>query len=404
MRSPEKYMAVFMPAFALLAAEGCRNLLASERLAWRRTGVLLGLLVGLGISAPFLFPFPWSGYMVHGLRNGALAVLGIMGVQILAARRSRLAPWVLFVVIVSDLGAACWALQGFVPASLAQQKPAAVQAVLADRADRVEPPRVFRSEAVTGTVMKWTKASNHAEGESRLMATLVPSIANAWGVAMIPGYDAALPSAFTKMWSAGQSDRLAALRLAGVEYAMLSVRDPRQPVERAGLQAMFDPLPGARLYRVTQVLPRVYLAGQAEILADEEVERRLYEPAVVAGATAWLAPDPQARALTGNPGRAGTCELQSFSNHRLTAHCRAEQPALAIFNEQFDKGWSATVDGAPAPVLRANLFMRALSLSPGPHTIVMSYRSPGLGTGLWVSLMALAGLLAIALVDRKRRP
>jgi hypothetical protein len=403
MRSPEKYMAVFMPALALLASEGCRNLLAGEVLAWRRTGVLLGLLVGLGIIAPFVFPFPWSGYMVHGLRNGALAVLGIMGVQILASRRSRWAPWLLFVVVASDLGSACWSLQGFVPARLANQKPAAVQAILADHAGRVEPARVFRSEAVTGAVMKWTKASNHAEGESRLMQTLVPAVANVWGVAMVPGYEAALPSIFAKVWESAQADRLSALRLAGVEYAMLSVRDPRQPVERTGLQPMLEPLPGARLYRVTQVLPRVFLAGHAEIVDDAQAEARLFQPEVVAGNTAWLAPDARARAIAGAPGRAGDCQLQAFSNHRLTARCRAERAGLAVFNEQFDKGWSATVDGASVPVLRANLFMRALELAPGEHEIVMSYRSPGLRTGVWLSLVSLAGLLALAIIDKRRR-
>jgi hypothetical protein len=341
--------------------------------------------------------------MVHGLRNGALAVLGIIGIQILAARRSRLAPHLLFVVVAFDLGSACWALQGFVPARLANQKPAAVQAILADHAGKVEPARVFRSETVTGAVLKWTLASNHAEGESRLMQTLVPATANVWGVAMVPGYDAALPSIFTRAWNAGQVDRLAALRLASVGYAVLSVRDPRQSPERAGLQAMLDPLPGARLYRVTQTLPRVFLASHAEVVADAQAEARLYEPEVVAGNTVWLAPDPQAHAIPGAPGRAGDCQLQSFSNHRLSARCRAEQPGLAVFNEQFDQGWSALVDGKPAPILRANLFMRALPLAPGEHEIVMSYRTPGLASGVWLSLFSLAGLLAMVFIDKRRR-
>ncbi len=237
----------------------------------------------------------------------------------------------------------------------------------------------------------------------RLMQTLVPNIANVWGVAMVPGYDAALPSIFAKAWDAGQADRLSALRLAGVEYAVLSVRDPRQPIERAGLQPIFDPLPGARLYRVTQVLPRVFLAGHAEVLADAEAETRLYQPEVVAGNTAWLAPDARARALPGASGRAGVCQLQAFSNDRLTARCRGERAGLAVFNEQFDTGWRATVDGAPAPILRANLFMRALELPPGEHEIVMSYHSPGLRFGIWLSLISIAGLLALVVVDKRRR-
>lgn len=403
MRSPEKYMAIFFAGLALLASEGCRNLFSGQVLAWRRTGLLLGLLVGLGVVAPFVLPFPWSGFMVHGLRNGALAVLGILGIQLLVARGSRWAPLLLFVVIVGDLGAACWSLQGFVPARLAHQKPAAVQAIQIDHAGQLAPARVFRSEAVTGAVMKWTQASNHAEGEARLMQTLVPNTANVWGVAMVPGYEAALPSGFTKAWHAAQSNRLAALRLSGVEYALLAVRDPRREAERAGLQPMLDPLPGARLYRVTQTLPRVFLAAHAEVLADTQAEARLYQPDVVAGNTVWLAPDPAARGIPGVPGRAGVCQLLSFAHGRLSARCRADQEGVAVLNEQYDRGWSATVDGSPAPVLRANLFMRALRLSPGEHEIVMSYRSPGLLGGAWISLISLAGLLALVIVDKRRR-
>jgi hypothetical protein len=144
------------------------------------------------------------------------------------------------------------------------------------------------------------------------------------------------------------------------------------------LQPLSDPLPGARLYRVTDSLPRVFLAGHAEVVPDEVALSRLYEPAVVAGESAWLASDANARSLLAPPGRAGTCQMDFFGNRRLQAHCDAEQPGLAVFNEQYDQGWSAMVDGQPAPVLRANLNMRALALAPGAHRIVMEYSPPGL--------------------------
>jgi hypothetical protein len=279
--------------------------------------------------------------------------------------------------------------------------------------------------------MKWTEASNHAQGESRLLQTLVTNTANAWGIAMLPGYDAAIPSRLEGAWGAGQADRLAALRLFGVDYAVLPVRDPRAsgdrprgepagfaggvpsregmgtltgfPYQHTGLQPLTDPLPGARLYRVPGSLPRVFLASHAEIVPDSIALARLFEPAVVAGESVWLAPDANARQLLAPSQQAGTCRMDFFSNLRLEAHCDAGQPALAVFNEQYDQGWSATVDGEPAPILRADLNMRALMLAPGTHHIVMQYKPPGLRAGAAVTLASLLALVGLTIAPRRRR-
>jgi hypothetical protein len=404
MRSPEKYTIGAVLGLALLASEGGRRILSAQAQPWRRTAILLALMVGFGIASPFIFPFPWSGYMVHGLRHGAVAVLAVLGVQVLAARGSRLAPGLLVLTVALDLAAACWPLQGFVPRALAVDQPAAAQIVLADHAGHAEPPRVFRSETVTSTVMAWTRASSHAQGEARLLQTLVTNTANAWGIAMVPGYDAAIPSRLEGAWAVGQTDRVAALRLFGVDYAVLPVRDPRTPSDqRTGLQPLSDPLPGARLYRVTGRLPRVFLAGHAEVVPDEVALSRLFEPAVVAGESAWLASDANARSLLAPPGRAGTCQMDFFGNRRLQAHCDAEQPGLAVFNEQYDQGWSAMVDGQPAQVLRANLNMRALALAPGAHRIVMEYSPPGLRPGAVLTLLSGLALLNLAFARRRGR-
>ena len=404
MRSPEKYTTLAVLGLALLASEGSRRILSGREQPWRRTAILLALIVGFGIASPFVFPFPWSGYMVHGLRHGAVAVLAVLGVQVLAARGSRLAPGLLVMTVALDLAAACWPLLGFVPRELAAAKPRAAQTVLADHAGHAEPPRLFRSEAVTGTVMAWTQASNHAQGEARLLQTLVTNTANAWGIAMVPGYDAAIPSRLQRAWAAGQVDRLAALRLFGVDYVLLPVRDPHGPIPaRTGIQSLSDPLPGARLYRVTDSLPRVFLAAHAEVVPDSIALSRLYEPSVVAGESVWLAPSTEAHPLLVPAGRAGTCRLESFGNLRLEADCAAGQPALAVFNEQYDQGWSATVDGRPAPVLRANLNMRAIAVEPGSHTIVLAYSPAGLRAGASVTLLSALALLALALVRRPGR-
>jgi len=69
------------------------------------------------------------------------------------------------------------------------------------------------------------------------------------------------------------------------------------------------------------------------------------------------------------------------------------------FVEQYDLGWHAAVDGRPAPLLRANLIMRALSVEAGPHRIVLEYRTPGLVAGATISALCLC-LLALLGLNR----
>jgi hypothetical protein len=136
----------------------------------------------------------------------------------------------------------------------------------------------------------------------------------------------------------------------------------------------------------------VYWARHAEVLSDDEVVRRIYEPEVVAGESAWLAPDSGSLTFSAPPGRSGICNLESYGNNRLVAVCTARERSLAVFVEQYDRGWHAQVDGQPARLLRANLVMRALPLEPGTHTIVLEYRTPGLRVGAVISLLCLAML------------
>jgi hypothetical protein len=399
MRFPEKYLTLVVVGVALLAGLGTDRLLSGGKQPWRRTVIFLLLLVGLGVAAPFLFPYPWSGFMVLGLRHGAVAVAAVLGIQTLAARGSRLAPPLLVATVALDLAVSTWSLQGFVPRSLASHVPAAVARVKADHAARVEPPRIYRSPTLDLVLNQRAAATNAEEGERRLLATLVPNTINVWGIASVPGYDAAIPARLNRLWDTGWSRhdlRLATLRLLGTDYAVLPARNAHDAGRgMPGLVSLLDPVPGARLYRVTGSLPRVYLAGQGQALSDDEAMGRLFEPAVVDGEVALL--EPGAEAPAGPAGRAGTCKILSYASRRLVAHCQANHEALAVFVEQHDPGWRATVDGQSAPLVRANLVMRALRVAPGDHDIVLEYHAPSVRLGGAVTLLSLLTMLGLAL-------
>jgi hypothetical protein len=403
MRFPEKYLTLVVVGVAVLAALGAKRVLSRDGQPWRRTAVFLAALVALGISTPFAFPYPWSGFMVHGLRHGAVATLAILGVQLLAARGSRLAAPMLVAVVVLDLASSAMDLQTFVPAQIASQEPDAVRTLDLQTGARrqLHPPRLYRAGGTDAALAASAPVSNPGEGELRLLATFIPSTVNVWGIATIPGYDAAIPAQLNELWERGQQNRLATLQLLGASYAVLpanvSLHDERS---KADLHPLFDPAPGARLFRIDRGLPPVYVVSHAEPLPDTQTLNRIFEPSVLAGEAAWLAPD--ATAIVGGDGKAGTCALDAYVADHLQARCHADRPGYALFTEQYDPGWTATVDGQVTTIVRANLVMRAVPLSAGDHVIQLDYHAPGLRLGLGVTLAALFGLLGLAWTGKSK--
>jgi hypothetical protein len=403
MRSPEKYTTLVVVGVAILAGLGAHRVLFEDKQPWRRTAILLAALVVLAATAPFLFPYPWSGFMFVGLRHGIVAVLALLGVQALAARGSRLAAPMLVALVVLDLATSTWGLQTFVPRALASVTPASATWIKADHGAHVEPPRIYRSLSLDTVLNRRAAVTNAADGELRLLATLTPNTANVWGVATLPGYDAAVPQRLNDLWEEGRGNsarRLSVLRLFGADYVVLPDRGDGSGTI-AGVEPFADPLLGARLYRVKDSLPTVFVVGRGEGVSDHEGMARILDPTVVAGEMALL---PTGTApLDGETGRAGDCTMLDYGARRLKARCRVTREALAVFVEQYDPGWRADIDGKPAEVLRANLIMRAVRLPVGEHVITLEYHAPGFTAGLVVSLFGLACLLGLIATRERRR-
>jgi hypothetical protein len=402
MRYPEKYVVLLVALVALLAGLGTARVLdqtdETEVRPWKRTAIWLVLLVALALAAP-LFPAVWAPFVRWGALKGALAVGLVLAVQAASGRISpRLAALVLVMGVSADLAVAAWPHLGFAPRAVATAVPRAATLISAEHRespDRLAPPRVYRAEKTEGTIRRWVPAENHAQSELRSMATLMPNTVTTFGVATLPGYDAAIPTLLPELWLRGQKVGQSVLRLLGIGYVVLPIENPQDRVEhRSGITPLLDPMPGARLYRVPQALPRVYLAGRADAVADEQALARLFEPDVVEGRLALVA---GGSGLAGQAGRAGDCALTAFSNTRVEARCRADRPAVAVFLEQHDAGWSAQVNGVAAPLLRANLLMRAVAVPEGTATITLSYTPPGFRAGALLSSLSFVILTVMGL-------
>ena len=105
--------------------------------------------------------------------------------------------------------------------------------------------------------------------------------------------------------------------------------------------------------------------------------------------------------------RADALAAESLQNavlgaNRLTGTVTVSEPKVLVIQIPYSAGWSATVDGQPAELLRANTAFLGLELEPGSHTIELRYETPGLKAGLAVSLAGLLAFASIAVFYRRR--
>jgi hypothetical protein len=78
-------------------------------------------------------------------------------------------------------------------------------------------------------------------------------------------------------------------------------------------------------------------------------------------------------------------------------------PAWVVFSELHYPGWRASLDGQPAPVLRANTALVAVAVPAGERVVELRFADPRPAQGLALSLVSAALLALSALAGNVRR-
>jgi hypothetical protein len=85
---------------------------------------------------------------------------------------------------------------------------------------------------------------------------------------------------------------------------------------------------------------------------------------------------------------------------RIRLRYRGGSPAFFVVAMTYDKGWRATLDGAPVHTYRTAICQLGVALPAGEHTLLLEYRDPLVRTGAIVTLLTLAGMAVLAFVWR----
>jgi hypothetical protein len=92
-----------------------------------------------------------------------------------------------------------------------------------------------------------------------------------------------------------------------------------------------------------------------------------------------------------------------FENRTVDIEAEAAGPSLVVIAQTYYHNWRASVDGQPAPLLRANLALQAVQIPAGKHHIQLFYQDRAFELGAAVSGLAWLGSLS-ALLFLRRKP
>jgi len=204
-----------------------------------------------------------------------------------------------------------------------------------------------------------------------------------YGLEVFNGYVASLPSRLLRLGQDTPRTRM----LFGSKYWI--AREPRTPDQ----VEVFSGESGLRVYENPGVMPRVWSVHQTtSVSSPNELAPAFEDPELDLRTTAlFLGQAPQLSACSGD-----SVVLTRSEFDEVVIDASMQCRGMVILSDNYDAGWSATVDGRPARIWDAYTVVRGVEVEAGRHRIEMHYSPWSVKLGAAAFGLSLLGLLALA--------
>ncbi len=417
-RAPSTFFYLAMFALAVLAARGTEQLLSqgfSRRYlyAWigfgsailllAVTGALREIFIALvpdGRMEDFNNPATRAAMSVGAIRS-LFVVLALVGLSLLLASRRiavTLAAAALATLLVVDL----WSVERLywtfsAPASELYASDPIIDYIRA----QPEPGRTFATLVAAPPAGR----DPFLGGDAYMVH----------GIRLVTGYHGNQIGRYDRLYGADRGLSNIAnpvfWKIANVRWMIYNDSTPIIP----GLERVMGPVLNAAgtpvwLFKVPGDNPAAWVTPAIMKQPDAVVESALNDSRFPAASIALFAPDApvEGQALTEAPDSLSIrTSVPTYDPGHIVVELSEPAPAgsALMVSENYYPGWTATIDGKPAAVHRANLSLMGVPLPAGATKIELIFTSPSFERGKLITLVAIAlALLAIGAGTLASRP
>lgn len=110
---------------------------------------------------------------------------------------------------------------------------------------------------------------------------------------------------------------------------------------------------------------------------------------------------PEPAGDPGPPGEPAALISKESSGEVSILATAPEGGGMLVLRDSYANGWTVSVDGRPATILRADGIFRAIRLSGGVHRVEFSYEPPGFRLGIGLTSLTALGLALFVVVGRR---
>jgi hypothetical protein len=170
-------------------------------------------------------------------------------------------------------------------------------------------------------------------------------------------------------------------------------------------------LPEYVLYENTGAFPRAFLVPRAEPLPPRSQVLTALRGADLSQVV-FLEDFEDRPPASSTPGRVGAAVIATYDPNHMVIDAQLATPGYLVLTDPWYPGWTASVDGNPARLFRADHAFRAVTLPAGRHRVRFDFDPPSLRVGkavtlatiLFVVVMNLACSVLRLLGRNSRRP
>jgi hypothetical protein len=163
------------------------------------------------------------------------------------------------------------------------------------------------------------------------------------------------------------------------------------------------------VYENSQAMPRAFLVDDAVVVPQGanplvvmvdgpfDPKRTVVVERPLPGNTTvrHRAPDSRAPEVAAG-GPAGLAEVVSYQDDEVVVQTASDRDSVLVLTDTLLPGWHATIDGIPAPLLRADYLFRGVPVPSGHHTVRFFYASAPVLVGATFMLLSVALLFVVA--------